>query len=210
MFKKRIIHHILLDGSGSMQPWADTAVETCAALLERFRNEAAREADTEVLVGLSQFSETLQTLYRDKSPTDAQVPDPAVFPTDGDSALYHVFHELVGSLEVQWEESRGHLPTRVTLHTVTDGIDTASKDLGPADMLLLVERLKATGEWTFRFHGTDLDSLVSDALIAIRHRYRLPDEKELLCQALCDFFTADGHPPTPGASAHPPAGGGTD
>jgi|GEM_PF-2057483 len=195
MYNRKTIHHILLDGSGSMQPWSDKALGTCQALLERFRQEAAREPDMEVLVGLSLFAKTLQTIYLDRPPSDAPLPDEAGYPTDGDSALYRVFSELVGSLEAQWRESRAERPTRVWLHSVTDGIDTASEQQGPADMLLLVERLKATGEWTFRFHGTDLDSLVSEAIIAIRRRFRLPDEKQLLCQALCDFFnTNEGRP----------------
>jgi len=197
MYKNRNIHHILLDAGYSMQPGSDTAMSTCEALLERFRAEAAREPETEVLVGLSLFTETLQTLYHDRPPAEAALPDTDGYPTDGDSALYRVFHELVDGLETQWLESQAVIPTLMSLHTVTDGIDTASEHTGPAEMLLLVERLKATGEWTFRFHGTDLDSLVSDAIIAIRRRYRLPEEKKLLCQALCDFFsTGERRPPS--------------
>jgi hypothetical protein len=197
MYQKRDIHHILLDAGYSMQPGSDTAIGTCEALLERFRAEAAREPETEILVGLSLFTETLQTLYHDRPPAEAVLPGTDGYPTGGDSALYRVFHELVDGLEAQWRESRTILPTRVSLHTVTDGIDTASEHTGPAEMLLLVERLKGTGEWTFRFHGTDLDSLVSDAIITIRRRYRLPDEKKLLCQALCDFFSTDeSRPPS--------------
>ncbi|NDC76442.1 MAG: hypothetical protein EBZ67_00940 [Chitinophagia bacterium] len=186
-----------------MQTGLDTAIGICEALLERYRAEATREPDTEVLVGFSLFTESLQTLYRDMPPTNAVLPDRDGYPADGDSALYQVFQELVASLETHWLESQAMMPTRVSLHTVTDGIDTASEHTGPAEMLLLVERLKATGEWTFRFHGTDLDSLVSEAIIAIRRRYRLPEEKKLLCQALCDFFNADDHRPASGLIPSP-------
>lgn len=206
MYQKRNIHHILLDAGGAMQFGSDMAIGTCEALLERFRAEAAREPGTEVLVGFSLFSETLQSLYLDRPPAATSLPDTDGYPTDGDSALYRVFHELVGSLEARWRTSREELPTRVWLYTVTDGIDTASEDTGPAEMLLLVERLRATGEWTFRFHGTDLDTLVSEAIIAIRRRFRLPDEKKLLCRALCDFFNADDRRPN-AAGMHSPSAG---
>lgn len=206
MYKNRNIHHILLDAGYSMQPGSDTAMGTCEALLERFRAEAAREPETEILVGLSLFTDTLQTLYRDRPPSTAVLPGTDGYPTDGDSALYQVFQELVASLEAQWLECQAVLPTRVSLHTITDGIDTASEHTGPAEMLLLVERFKATGAWTFRFHGTDLDSLVSDAIIAIRRRYRLPEEKKLLCQALCDFFSTDERRP-PSGDIHSHSGG---
>lgn len=188
MQEKRTIHQILLDASGSMEPSADTAIDTCAALLERFRTEADRQTGTGVLVGLALFEETARALYSDRHPGEATLPDPAGFPGTGSSALFDAFHDTVVALEAGWRESRERLPTRVCVHTVTDGIDTASVRFTAADMLRQVERLVATGEWEFRFHGTDLDTLVSDALTAIRKRYRLPEEKDLLCRALCAFF----------------------
>lgn len=171
-----------------MEPSAVVAVDTCAALLERCRTQAERLKDSDLLVGLTLFGETLRTLYRDLQPREAWLPDPTGFPGTCDSALYDAFHDAVAVLEAGWQESRQRLPTRVWVHTVTDGIDTASLRFTAADMLRLVERLEATGDWVFRFHGTDLDTLISDALIAIRKRYRLPEEKDLLCRAICTFF----------------------
>lgn len=88
MQEKRTIHQILLDASGSMEPSADTAIDTCAALLERFRTEADRQTGTGVLVGLALFEETARTLYSDRHPGEATVPDPAGFPGTGSSALF--------------------------------------------------------------------------------------------------------------------------
>lgn len=141
---------VVLDMSGSMQPFKRAVIEAYDAMLAAL---SGAKAATSILVSTWAFSDR-PTLLSSYEPVERKPRlSSAVFQPDGGTALYdatlHALTGLVGYGQELWDQG---IPTRRVLFVLSDGDDNASR-ASAADVKTLAESLRQKESATLAYAG---------------------------------------------------------
>lgn len=147
--RPRTFLHLIVDASSSMGVVQD---RTRAAVNEFLDSQRHARVD-ELFVSLSTFDTTVKTVYVGLPIEEAPPLTPNTYRPKGMTALYDGIH--AGIVETDKVAGQGD---RALIVVVTDGDDTASRELHAADLRAIVQRYRRRGNWTFVFLAANLDA----------------------------------------------------
>jgi len=153
----------ILDKSGSMETGKSITVEGFNTQLARVLEGAASVGET--LMTFTQFSDTVSVAYSGVPVEKIEPLTMLTYRPNGYTALYDGIGDTLASLLSQPRTSSPSCATLITIFT--DGEENASVRYSAAVVRDLIQRLEATGRWTFALVGpkTGVKSLA--ALLAV-------------------------------------------
>jgi hypothetical protein len=151
---KTTTHYILImDESGSMSNAKQETLTAINEQIENCRKIASEMGEEAISLSLSFFNTNVKKLFVRQSPARIGLLKSVDYKPNGSTALL----DAVG-MTIQETESKIHPNDDVVMLVLTDGQENASQFFTFRQIAQQIERLKATGKWTFSFMGADIDA----------------------------------------------------
>ncbi len=185
-------HYILImDESSSM---SSAKQETLTAINEQIENcrKIAREMGEEAIsLSLSFFSTHVKKVFVRQRPSRVGLLTSSDYNPSGYTALL----DAVG-MSIQETESKILPDDDVVMLVLTDGQENASQFFSFRQIAQQIERLKATGKWTFSFMGADIDAWdlasrlsISDSEVISLKKENLGEEMKNVQSFMSDYMS---------------------
>lgn len=185
-------HYILImDESSSM---SSAKQETLTAINEQIENcrKIAQEMGEEAIsLSLSFFSTRVKKVFVRQHPSRVGLLTSSDYNPSGYTALL----DAVG-MSIQETESKILPDDDVVLLVLTDGQENASQFFNFRQISQQIERLKATGKWTFSFMGADIDAWdlasrlnISDSEVISLKKENLGEEMKNVQSFMSDYMS---------------------
>lgn len=151
---KTTTHYILImDESGSMSNAKQETLTAINEQIENCRKIASEMGEDAISLSLSFFNTHVKKLFVRQNPARIGLLTSVDYKPDGYTALL----DAVG-MSIQETESKILPNDDVVMLVLTDGQENASQFFTFRQIAQQIERLKATGKWTFSFMGADIDA----------------------------------------------------
>jgi hypothetical protein len=142
-----------MDESGSMSNAKQETLTAINEQIENCRKIASEMGEEAISLSLSFFNTNVKKLFVRQSPARIGLLKSVDYKPNGSTALL----DAVG-MTIQETESKIHPNDDVVMLVLTDGQENASQFFTFRQIAQQIERLKATGKWTFSFMGADIDA----------------------------------------------------
>ncbi|MHB0929386.1 MAG: vWA domain-containing protein [Candidatus Nanopelagicales bacterium] len=149
--KGKPVTHIgfVLDKSGSMQVGKSATIEGFNTQIALVKNNAKFIGNTRIT--LVDFSDNARACYVARVPDEATELTEQNYIPNGMTALYDAIGLLIAELLLQPAIDKENTATLVTIFT--DGAENVSKTYTGAMLKDIIQKLEATGRWTFALIG---------------------------------------------------------
>jgi len=185
MKTQRTIYHIIVDKSGSMRSCIGDTISGFNDQLKRIQGMEKEFPDQEILVGLSLFNDEVSHVKIVQPVSTMSALNEQNYIPSGCTALL----DAIGKTAVLLEEYEGNLssiPTTFVVVILTDGHENSSGSYNLKQVRELIQRLEATGKWTFSFIGATLDAVDVAEQMAIKAQNSFHFEKSNMKEAVWD------------------------
>ncbi len=154
MSKRETVYHlIILDESGSMNIIKTPTISGFNEILQTMKGAERQHPDQQHFVSLVTFNGMGIKHQLDSQPLATLLPlDEKHYQPDANTPLFDAIGKAVGRLR---EHLAHQCDYNVLVTIFTDGEENASKEYTRSSVKRLVEELKAQGNWTFTYIGTD-------------------------------------------------------
>lgn len=156
--KQTHIHHVLLDASGSMQNCHDITLSTLNEQIASMRLLQEKYPDQDIRFSISDFSDDYRMWFGPRSIGQVKDVGEQDYQLRGCTALWDGLGTLITRTVDHIGEDAPAKGTSVSIMTITDGYENASRTFSPGALRMLIDRLTTKG-WEFRFIGADIDPL---------------------------------------------------
>lgn len=153
--RKGVLVNFILDGSGSMYKISEKAKEGFMGYIENLK----RDTETDYYLSLTIFDTSVVHPYvvTPLSIVDSDILNKTKYPLGGNTALLDAQGRAF--IEAERMLSINPLIDTVIAVTLTDGEENASTEFkAPGLLKSIIDRLTATGKWTFVYLGANQDA----------------------------------------------------
>lgn len=157
--KPHTLYHIILDRSGSMSDCLEPTISGFKEQIQTVQSLSQKYPDQEITIGLTMFSHEIHHLYFNREPEKAEALTQKTYVPSGTTALYDAIFKTCRRIEAGINENNRQEDTTVVVVILTDGYENASQTAQLSDVKGMIQRLEATGRWTFNFLGATLDAV---------------------------------------------------
>ena len=185
MKTQRTIYHIIVDKSGSMSSCIRDTINGFNDQLKRIQGMEKEFPDQEILIGLSLFNDEVSHIKIVQPLSTVSALNELNYIPSGCTALL----DAIGKTAVLLEECEGNLssiPITFVVVILTDGHENSSVSYNLKQVREIIQRLEATGKWTFSFIGATLDAVDVAEQMAIKAQNSFHFEKSNMKEAVWD------------------------
>ena len=178
MNKPTTIYQIILDKSGSMSDCIENTINGFNEQIHKIRATAAEFPEQEIRIGLTVFNSEVKHLYTDKTPAEASLLTQRDYVPSRETALLDAIGQTCSNIEGSIRQADRVADTTVVVVIITDGYGNCSREFSIGEIRLMIERLEASGKWTFSFIGATLDAVDTAAGLSIKRQNSYSFSKE--------------------------------
>jgi hypothetical protein len=179
---QRTIYHLIVDKSGSMFDSIPQTIEGFNGQVARIARLTEEFPEQQITIGLTLFDHEVTCLFSGKDPGQTPLLDRLNYIPSGSTALLDAIGITLSQLEAAKTEAERHLPTTVVLVIITDGHENASNRHTFKDIRNRIDKLQATGHWTFTYLGATLDAVEVAESLAINAQNSKSFDKHSMLQ----------------------------
>jgi hypothetical protein len=187
--KEKHLHYILLDASGSMQGCHASTLATLNSQIASMRQLRSEFPDQDIRFSISDFSDDYRMWFAPKPIDEIRDIREDQYRLRGYTALWDGLGRLITNTIDFVGEDAPSKGTSISIMTLTDGHENASRHFTSGALRLLIDNLTAKG-WEFRFMGADIDPLEVSRSIGMDARRTARFSKEALYEAN-DYMTGE-------------------
>lgn len=158
MKTQRTIYHLIVDRSGSMNDCIDATINGYNEQLNKIRSLEAEFPEQDIRMGFTMFNHTTHMPAVAQDLSKATRLSRENYIPNGNTALFDAIGNTVLKLEETIAQT-SDLPTTFVIVVLTDGYENSSQMFTLQQIRNLIQRLEATGKWTFSFIGATLDAV---------------------------------------------------
>lgn len=157
MQNKTTHYQIILDSSGSMSGCRHATISAFNEHLQSIRAIQQEFPQQKIRISLTNFSNEVVEMFADRIPDEVDLLDQENYRTDGSTKLIDAIGKCIQRMEFVHGEEIQQDKASVVFLILTDGEENASTIFNYQQVSNMIDRLKATGKWTFTFLGADVD-----------------------------------------------------
>ncbi|MCC5935039.1 MAG: VWA domain-containing protein [Balneolales bacterium] len=154
--------HLIVDKSGSMSGSVPVTLSTINEQLETIRRLSETTPNQKIFTGISFFDTVTEQLCLNTPTKDLKPVTENEYVIGGMTALLDAIGRTVITLEEMVQQQVANGEASVVVVVITDGYENASRLFRFDQIKSMIQRLEATGLWTFTYFGADLND-ISDA-----------------------------------------------
>lgn len=158
MKTQRSIYHLIVDRSGSMSDCVEATINGFNEQLNRIRGMESEFPEQEIKFGLTLFNDTVDHISMGEPVAKMPYLSKGNYVPDGSTALLDAIGQTA-TLLGEREGNQSALPATFVVVVLTDGYENSSKMFNLEQVRAMIQRLEATGKWTFSFIGATLDAV---------------------------------------------------
>lgn len=158
MKTQRSIYHLIVDRSGSMSDCVEATINGFNEQLNRIRGMESEFPEQEIRVGLTLFNDTIDHISMAEPIAKMPYLSKSNYVPSGSTALLDAIGQTA-TLLGEREGNHSELPATFVVVVLTDGYENSSRMFNLEQVRAMIERLEATGKWTFSFIGATLDAV---------------------------------------------------
>jgi hypothetical protein len=185
MKNQRTIYHVIVDRSGSMTSCIDSTINGFNDQLSQIQSMEKEFLNQEILVGLTLFNDRISHIKILQPLSVMSKLDRVNYVPEGSTALL----DAIGQTTTLLEERQGNLPglpTSFVMVILTDGHENSSRSYNLEQVRTLIQKLEATGKWTFSFIGATLDAVYVAEQMSIKAQNSFTFNKASMKEAVWD------------------------
>ena len=169
MKTQRTHYQLIVDRSGSMSDCIEATITGFNEQLNRIRQLEREFPEQDIRIGLTLFNDAVNQLRMGDPVADMPSMNRENYVPSGCTALLDAIGQTLQLLNER-EASRNDLPITYVVVILTDGYENSSKYFNLEQVRSMIQRLEATGRWTFSFIGATLDAVDVAKQMAIREQ----------------------------------------
>lgn len=177
MKTQRTHYQLIVDRSGSMSDCIEATITGFNEQLNRTRQMEREFPEQDIRIGLTLFNDAVNQLRMGDPVADMPSMNRENYIPSGCTALLDAIGQTLQLLNER-ESSRNDLPITYVVVILTDGYENSSKYFNLEQVRSMIQRLEATGRWTFSFIGATLDAVDVAKQMAIREQNSFHFKKE--------------------------------
>jgi hypothetical protein len=177
MKTQRTHYQLIVDRSGSMSDCIEATITGFNEQLNRIRQMEREFTEQDIRIGLTLFNDAVNQLRMGDPVADMPSMNRENYVPSGCTALLDAIGQTLQMLNER-EASRNDLPITYVVVILTDGYENSSKYFNLEQVRSMIQRLEATGRWTFSFIGATLDAVDVAKQMAIREQNSFHFKKE--------------------------------
>lgn len=177
MKTQRTHYQLIVDKSGSMSDCIEATIDGFNEQLNRIRDMEIEFPEQDIRIGLTLFNDNVHQLRIGDPVTDMPLMSRENYVPAGSTSLLDAIGQTLQLLSER-EASRNDLPITYVVVILTDGYENSSKYFNLKQVRSRIERLEASGRWTFSFIGATLDAIEVAKQMAIKGHNSLHFKKE--------------------------------
>jgi hypothetical protein len=158
MSQSRTFYHIILDRSGSMGDCIAPTISGVNEQIQHIRHLKQLHPEQEITMGLTLFNGDVDLAFSDRDPFQCSLLSNRTYVPDGNTALFDAVGYTLSKLENGQRRNENGVADTYVVIIVTDGHENSSRLYNFTDIRSMIQRLEATGNWTFCFLGATLDA----------------------------------------------------
>ena len=158
MKTQRSIYHLIVDRSGSMSDCVEATINGFNEQLNRIRGMESEFPEQEIKVGLTLFNDTIDHISMGEPVAKMPFLSKGNYVPNGSTALLDAIGQTATLLSER-EGNQSALPATFVVVVLTDGYENSSRMFNLEQVRAMIQRLEATGKWTFSFIGATLDAV---------------------------------------------------
>ncbi|MEB3123867.1 MAG: vWA domain-containing protein [Snowella sp.] len=185
MKTQRSIYHLIVDRSGSMSDCIEATINGFNEQLNRIRGMESEFPEQEIKVGLTLFNDTIDHISMAETVAKMPYLSKRNYVPNGSTAFLDAIGQT-STLLAEREGSRSGLPTTFVVVVLTDGYENCSRMFNLEQVRAMIQRLEATGRWTFSFIGATLDAVDVARQMSIKAQNSFHFEKDSMKSEVWD------------------------
>lgn len=185
MKTQRTIYHLIVDRSGSMSDCIEATINGYNEQMNKIRSIQAEFPEQDIRIGLTMFNDRVDLLAVAKNLEKAAQLSRENYVPNGSTALYDAIGKTLHHLE-ETIASVSDIPTTFVIVVLTDGYENSSQMFTLDQIRYMIERLEATGKWTFSFIGATLDAVQVAEKMSIRPYNSYSFQKQMMQEDVWD------------------------
>ena len=189
MTKPTTIYHIILDKSGSMSDCIENTINGFNEQIHKIRATAAEFPEQEIRIGLTMFNSQVKQLYTDKTPAESSLLTQRDYVPSRETALLDAIGQTCTNIEGSIRQFDRAADTTIVVVIITDGYENSSREFSIGEVRRMIERLEASGKWTFSFIGATLDAVDTAASMSIKRQNSYSFSKENMDNQVWDTLS---------------------
>lgn len=190
MKTQRTRYHLIVDRSGSMSDCIHATINGYNEQLNRIRELESEFPEQDIRVGVTLFNDEIQHLQSQSTVAEMTYLGRENYIPSGNTALFDAIGQTTHLLEEQEIE---HNHTTFVVVILTDGHENSSRRFNLEQVRSLIQRLEATGHWTFSFIGATLDAVDVANQMAIRSQNSFHFDKTNMKEGVWDKLSGSMH-----------------
>jgi hypothetical protein len=167
--KQEVLHHLLLDASGSMSNCLGATLASINEQITDLKMIQKEHEDQRVSMALTDFSHDTNCWF-DFTPAESLRPvTREQYTLRGRTALWDALGKVITDILLSHGEDACQNGATISIMVLTDGYENASVYFTAETIKLLITQLKEKG-WEFRFVGADFDPQDMALKVGLDHR----------------------------------------
>jgi len=179
MKTQRSIYHLIVDRSGSMCDCVEATINGFNEQLNRIRGMESEFPEQEIKVGLTLFNDTVDHISMGEPVAKMSYLSKSNYVPNGSTALLDAIGQTA-TLLGEREGTQSALPATFVVVVLTDGYENSSRMFNLEQVRAMIQRLEATGKWTFSFIGATLDAVDVARQMSIKAQNSYSFEKQAM------------------------------
>lgn len=179
MKTQRSIYHLIVDRSGSMCDCVEATINGFNEQLNRIRGMESEFPEQEIKVGLTLFNDTVDHISMGEPVAKMPYLSKSNYVPNGSTALLDAMGQTA-TLLGEREGIQSALPATFVVVVLTDGYENSSRMFNLEQVRAMIQRLEATGKWTFSFIGATLDAVDVARQMSIKAQNSYSFEKQAM------------------------------
>lgn len=192
MKTQRTHYQLIVDRSGSMSDCIEATIDGFNEQLKRIRHMEMEFPEQDIRIGLTLFNDTVNQIRMGDPVKDMLQMNRKNYVPAGTTALLDAIGKTMQLLEER-EVSRNDLPITYVVVILTDGYENSSEYFNLAQVRAMIQRLEATGRWTFSFIGATLDAVDVAKQMAIKEQNSFAFNKATMKEEVWDKLSGSMH-----------------
>ena len=185
MKTQRSIYHLIVDRSGSMSDCVESTINGFNEQLNRIRGMEYEFPEQEIKVGLTLFNDRINHISMGEPVATMSYMSKSNYVPRGSTALLDAIGQTA-TLLAELEGNQVGLPATYVVVVLTDGYENSSKMFNLEKVRAMIQRLEATGKWTFSFIGATLDAVDVAKQMSIKEQNSYHFEKQTMKSEVWD------------------------
>jgi len=179
MKTQRSIYHLIVDRSGSMCDCVEATINGFNEQLNRIRGMESEFPEQEIKVGLTLFNDTVDHISMGEPVSKMPYLSRSNYVPNGSTALLDAIGQTA-TLLGEREGTQSALSATFVVVVLTDGYENSSRMFNLEQVRAMIQRLEATGKWTFSFIGATLDAVDVARQMSIKAQNSYSFEKQAM------------------------------